>query len=64
MNISVDKEKCISTGNCVLAAAELFDQNEDDGTIIVLNDTPAPELQESARHAAATCPALVIQIRE
>jgi ferredoxin len=64
MNISIDKDKCISTGNCVLAAPELFDQSEDDGTVVVLNHTPEPELHESARQAAAACPALVIQIRE
>jgi ferredoxin len=64
MNISIGKDNCISTGNCVLAAPELFDQSEDDGTVVVLNDTPTPELHESARRAAETCPALVIQIRE
>jgi len=64
VKISIDKDKCISTGNCVLAAPGLFDQSEDDGTIVVLNDSPTPELHESARHAAATCPVLVIQVRE
>ena len=64
MKISIDKDKCISTGNCVLAAPELFDQSEDDGTVVVLNETPAPELRQSARQAAVTCPVLVIQIRE
>jgi ferredoxin len=45
-------------------AAELFDQRDDDGVVVLLNPNPATEQAESARRAAAACPALAIHIEE
>jgi ferredoxin len=64
MRITVDQDKCVSSGQCVLNAGELFDQRDDDGVVILLNDSPAPQHAEDARRAAATCPALAIDIEE
>jgi ferredoxin len=64
MRITVDKLRCIGAGQCVLNAPKIFDQNEDDGMVILLNENPPPELHESARLAARLCPAEVIKIHE
>ena len=64
MKVTVDQDKCISSGQCVLNASELFDQRDDDGVVVLLIESPAPEQGEDARRAAAACPALAIHIEE
>ena len=48
----------------MLNAGEVFDQRDDDGVVILLNDNPRPDAAESVRKAAAACPALAIDIEE
>jgi ferredoxin len=64
MKVTVDQDKCVSSGQCVLNAGDVFDQRDDDGVIIVLDDSPAQDRAEDARTAAAACPALAIYIQE
>jgi ferredoxin len=64
MKVTVDQDKCVSSGQCVLTAGDIFDQRDDDGVVIVLNDRPPPEQAADARKAAAACPALAIDIEE
>lgn len=61
MRIAVDHDKCIASGACVLAAPELFDQDED-GIVVVRQEFPPPQSQEEAREAVRACPAAVIRI--
>jgi ferredoxin len=64
MRIIVDTGKCVGAGQCVLTEPALFDQSEDDGTVIVLNKTPEGELIEKAREAAHVCPSQAISLEE
>ena len=64
MKVTVDQDKCVSSGQCVLNAGEVFDQRDDDGVVILLADNPPPEQRENAREPAAACPALAITIEE
>jgi ferredoxin len=64
MLVTVDQDKCVSSGMCVMNAAEVFDQRDDDGVVVLLVDQPGPEQAEEARNAAAACPALAIHIEE
>ena len=64
MKVSVEADKCVAAGHCVLAAADVFDQNEDDGVVIVLDDEPAPEHHDAVRQAAQLCPAAAIRVSE
>ncbi|GAA3612560.1 ferredoxin [Nonomuraea rosea] len=61
MRVELDEPKCVASGQCVLAAPEVFDQREEDGVAILLDETPAAELHEQAREAAAICPAAAIR---
>jgi ferredoxin len=45
-------------------APELFDQRDDDGVVVLLNENPPAEQADNARKAAAGCPALAIDIEE
>ena len=64
MKVTVDQEKCVSSGQCVLNAGELFDQRDDDGVVILLTENPPPNQDENARKAAAACPAMAIDIED
>ncbi|TWG98571.1 ferredoxin [Nocardioides sp. J9] len=63
MKVTVDPDRCIASGACVLASHEVFDQDED-GIVVVLIEEPQSELAASVRDAAAACPAMVIEIEE
>jgi ferredoxin len=64
MKVTVDQEKCASSGNCVMHAPEIFDQRDDDGVVVLLNESPPAEQAENARKAAAGCPAMAIYVEE
>lgn len=64
MRIEVDTEKCVGGGQCVLAASEVFDQRDEDGIVVLLIETPPPELHEKVRRATALCPAAAIRLIE
>ncbi len=64
MKVTVDQDKCVSSGQCVLNASEVFDQRDDDGVVVLVTDSPAPEQADNVRNAAAACPALAIDIEE
>ena len=59
--VEVDVDKCVGGGQCVLAAPDLFDQSDDDGTVILLRQPEAGEVGEAER-AARLCPASAITV--
>jgi ferredoxin len=63
MHISVEADKCITSGQCVLLAPEVFDQ-DDEGLVILLTDSPEPGLHEAVREAASVCPAQLIHLAD
>ncbi len=64
MKVVVDQDKCVSSGQCVLNATDVFDQRDDDGVVFLLTDSPLSEQAANVRNAAAACPALAIDIEE
>ena len=64
VKVTVEVDKCVASGQCVLAAAEVFDQRDDDGVVILLNDNPDSDQYEAVRLAAQMCPASVIHVAE
>jgi ferredoxin len=64
MKVTVDQDKCVSSGQCVLNAIDVFDQRDDDGVVLLLVDSPPDEQLTNVRNAAAACPALAIDIEE
>ncbi|MET7680440.1 ferredoxin [Streptomyces sp. NPDC005423] len=64
MKVVVDEEKCVAAGQCVSAAVDVFDQRDEDGIVVLLDENPPSELAEDVRTAAAVCPALAIRIEE
>jgi ferredoxin len=64
MRVIIDQDKCVASGQCVLAAAGVFDQRDEDGVVVLLNADPPAELHEDVRQAAAVCQALAITVEE
>ena len=64
MRVTVDQHKCVSSGQSVLAAENVFDQREDDGVVVLLNDNPPAKSHGGVREAAVTCPAMAITVEE
>jgi len=64
MKVLVDQDKCVSSGQCVLNAAEVFDQRDEDGVVVLLIADPSADQADNTRRAAAACPALAIEIEE
>jgi ferredoxin len=56
MKIKADTEICIGAGMCVLTAPEVFDQSEDDGTVVLLDPDPPVSLEAAVRRAVQLCP--------
>ncbi|WP_197380278.1 ferredoxin [Mycolicibacterium mengxianglii] len=64
MKVIVEQDKCVSAGNCVAHAPQVFDQDEDDGSVILLEAAPADDLAAAVREAATACPALAIHVED
>jgi ferredoxin len=63
MQVIVDQNKCVASGQCVLAAGAVFDQRDEDGIVFLLDDSPPAALHDDVRRAAAFCPAQAISVR-
>ncbi|RDI20269.1 ferredoxin [Lentzea flaviverrucosa] len=64
MTVRIDQTGCIGSGQCVLAAPDVFDQSDDDGRGIVLVADPSDDLLPGVRDAVDRCPAQVVTLQE
>jgi ferredoxin len=64
MRVTVDAELCCGSGQCVLAVPEVFDQREEDGTVLLLDAGPPAATHEEVRVAASLCPSGAITVHE
>ncbi|MFD4985478.1 ferredoxin [Streptomyces sp. NPDC058374] len=64
MRVSVDRDLCVGAGQCVLSAEGVFDQDGDDGLVVLRDSGPSPAEWDAVRDAADRCPAGAITLRE
>ncbi|MFE7777304.1 ferredoxin [Streptomyces sp. NPDC057445] len=64
MDVRVDRDRCLGAGMCALTAPQVFDQDEDEGLVVLLNAQPPQEQHAAVRVAAGVCPASVITVTE
>ncbi|TQF02138.1 ferredoxin [Kitasatospora acidiphila] len=64
MHVTVDQDRCCSSGQCVLTAPTVFDQSDEDGVVLLLQADPDPSLHSRLRTAAALCPGGAITLTE
>jgi ferredoxin len=48
----------------VLIAPEVFDQRDEDGMVVLLDEHPAAELHAGVKESALVCPAAAIRLVE
>ncbi|MEU6367473.1 ferredoxin [Streptomyces sp. NPDC046931] len=64
MKITLEAERCVGAGHCVLSAPEVFDQDETDGIVVLLDNGPDPALSDAVHEAADLCPARAILVED
>ena len=62
MKITVDQQKCVGAGNCVLNAPLIFDQRESDGIVVLLQAAPDAAFEDVVGKAVRQCPSGAIRI--
>ncbi|WP_374250920.1 ferredoxin [Micromonospora sp. R77] len=60
--VRVDRDRCCGSGNCVVTAPEVFDQDDEEGLVLLRFTAPAPETLALVRRAADLCPAGAITV--
>ena len=63
MHIITDATRCIGAGQCVLAAPEIFDQ-DDDALVIVADQSPGDSDRPRVQQAVDQCPSGAIALAE
>jgi ferredoxin len=61
MKVELEADKCVASGQCVLAAMDVFDQ-DDDGIAILLEEEVGDALLDDVKEAVAVCPAAAIRL--
>ena len=64
LRVSVDREVCCGSGNCVRIAPEVFDQSDDDGLVMLREPEPGAEHESAVYEAVDTCPSAAISATE
>lgn len=64
MKVAADTTVCAMSGQCALNVPEVFGQSEEDGTVVIQTEEPAPEFEQRVRRAVLTCPSGALRIVE
>jgi ferredoxin len=64
MKVKLDPDVCDAHGDCVVAAPEIFDLDDDDEVAKVLMPEPGEDLRDKAVEAADACPVQAITIED
>ena len=62
MKVVIDRARCVGAGQCVRVAPEVFDQDEEEGLVLLIDSSPATGRAACVRRAALLCPAQAIRI--
>ena len=64
MRIVTDTGRCVGAGQCALTEPDVFDQSDEDGTVVLLTDRADGEVLDHVREAVDLCPSQAISIVE
>lgn len=54
--VLADRDRCVGAGNCVLTLPEVFDQDDNEGLVVVLDPEPPAETTDLVDRAVQLCP--------
>ncbi|WP_073501899.1 ferredoxin [Actinacidiphila paucisporea] len=61
MRVTVNRELCVGSGNCVATLQEVFDQDDRDGLVWLRVAEPPESLRELVEKAVQLCPVGAIE---
>ncbi|WP_370290807.1 ferredoxin [Nocardioides sp.] len=61
--IVLDADRCCSAGMCESFAPDIFEV-DDDGLLVIHDETPPPSAEASVRTAVASCPTAALSLAE
>jgi len=64
VEVIADREVCIGSGNCVFAAPQVFDQDDEVGLVVLLTPQITPEHAAAVRDAVTRCPSGALRMVE
>lgn len=64
MKITIDLDRCQGYVCCVVAAPEVFDVDDDNGTAVLKEETPPEHLLSKVEQAVRDCPTKAITLHE
>ncbi|MGP4017541.1 ferredoxin [Saccharopolyspora sp. 5N708] len=59
MRVSTERDRCVASGQCVMVAPMVFDQ-DDEGMVVLLNENPGEDAREVVEESVRLCPASAI----
>jgi len=62
VKVIIDVAACQGYACCMMEAPSVFDLNEDEGKVILLQENPSEDLRTQVDTAARTCPAKAIRL--
>jgi ferredoxin len=62
MKVIVDAERCELHGECLIAAPEVFEIEDDKESVTIINPEPGEELRGRVEEAVMMCPVAAIRI--
>jgi ferredoxin len=60
--VVVDLSRCVGSGMCLFAEPAVFDQDDVNGLVVVVNDHPSSDVLDNVRRAVETCPGQAIRL--
>jgi ferredoxin len=64
MKVHADSTICIGAGLCALRVPEVFDQNQRDGTVVLLTEEPDADQHAAVSEAVSLCPSGAITVSD
>jgi ferredoxin len=61
VRVAADRDVCIGSGNCVLTAPAVFDQDDDEGLVVVLTPDVTQDA-DAVRAAVVRCPSGALRL--
>ncbi len=62
IKVVIDRSRCVGAGRCVHVAPDVFDQDDKDGLVVLVDATPPDDIVQFVSKAALLCPAQAIRI--
>lgn len=64
IKVFIDRSRCVGAGQCVHVAPEVFDQDDRDGLVVLVDASPPDAIAQFVHKAALACPAQAIRIED